>query len=151
MAFTYQSGLDRTRDQVRFLIQDTNEALPLFQDEEIDWMLTQEANVYMAAAALCDIRVTQVGGGGKGIKRKKVGDLDITYNADHYKALSATLKARGMGHQVPYAGGTSVTDKTAQKQNTDWVRPAVPRGILENPQAPKPDQPSDGNDPSTVR
>jgi hypothetical protein len=150
MAFTYSSGLEREKDQVRFLIQDLNDTSPMFQDEEIDWVLTQEANVYMAAASLCDIRVTQVGGGGKGIKRKKVGDLDITYNADHFKSLAANLRARGLGHQVPYAGGISVGDKTAQKQDNDWVRPAVPRGILENPTAPKPDQPSSSNDPTSV-
>lgn len=127
------------RYQVRMHIQDTNESRQLFQDEEIDWQLTQEANVYMAAAALCETLVSKAGGGG--VKSKKVGDLRIEYDVAFYVQRAAMLRSRGCGHQLPYAGGISKVDKTAQNANTDRVQPSVFRNLDENPAAPAPTVP----------
>lgn len=149
MSFSYDEGLSDTTSQVRFLIQDTNDARVMFQDTEIAWVLAQEANIYMAAAALCDTRVIKLGGTG-GVKRKKVGDLDITYDIEFFERRSAMLRARGSGHQIPYAGGISLSDKDRLKQDPDWAPPAMPRGALENPTAPKMTQPSSANPLTTI-
>ncbi len=123
--------------QVRLLIQDTNTARQLFQDNEIYFPITQEANVYMAAASLCRSLVAKAGS----VKSKKVGELSITYDVAFYRMLAGQLEARGAGHQVPYAGGISVADKIAQQSDTDWVTPAIVRGLDNNPQAPNPGNP----------
>ena len=38
------------KDAVRFLVGDTQEGVPLAQNEEIEWVLTQYKNIYAAAA-----------------------------------------------------------------------------------------------------
>lgn len=136
------------RYQVRLMIQDTNLTVvskQLFQDEEVDFTISQSANVYMAGAALCNTLVAR--GGGMDVKSKKVGDLAITYDVEFYRRLAGTLEARGVGHQIPYAGGISVADKQAQSTDTDWTQPSFKRGLDENPAAPQPENPS--NDPLT--
>lgn len=97
-------------------------------------MLTQEANIYMTAAALSDILVTRSGN----TKRKQIGKLSIEYDASFYRGLSTNLRARGMCYQIPYAGGISIADKAAVKADSDWVQPAFNRGQGESPGAPKP-------------
>lgn len=141
MAWGYDPALKEEKDQVRFLIQDTNSARQLFADEEIAWSLTQEANVYMAAAALCDILVTKAGGGTGGVKKKKISEFQIEYDTQLYVRLGAMYRSRGYGHQVPYAGGISVADKTSQQQDTDWVNPKIVRDLDQNPAAPQPQVP----------
>ncbi len=123
--------------QVRLLIQDTNTARQLFQDNEIYFTITKQANVFMSAAVLCDSLVAK----GGSIESKKVGELAITYNVKFYQSLAGSLRAQGSGHQVPYAGGISVADKIAQQSDTDWVTPAIVRGLDNNPQAPNPGNP----------
>ncbi len=127
------------RMQIRFVIQDTNPARPLLQDEEIDYLQGTEANQYMAAAFACDILVARSGA----LSSKAVGPLRLTYDPKFYESLSATLKARGMLHQVPYVGGISIADKLGQQDNPDWVPTRVFRGIFDNPRA---NQPAAGED-----
>lgn len=135
------------KDAVRFLIQDTNTSRQLVQDEEIEWMIGQEANIYMAASQICTQLVVK--GGGGGVKRKKVGDLMIEYDTAFYRALAGSLSARGVGHQVPYAGGISKTDKQLQQTDPDWVKPKFARDMENNPAAPQPQIPpgSSNDDP----
>ena len=132
MAWSYDNGMGTDKDKVRFLIQDTNSSRQLFQDQEINWVISTEANIYTAAAQLCDILVTKAGG----LKYKKIGDLSIAYDPAFYRTLSGQLRARGAGHQVPYAGGTSVADKTRQQENADATAPSTFRNLDENPAAP---------------
>lgn len=136
MAWTYdpaQVGTDPLF-QVRFLIQDTVSTRPLCQDEELNFLIANEANVYMAAAAACDSLVAR----SAGVQSRRVGDLALTYDPKFYRSLGATLRARGMSHQLPSAGGLSVADKIAQASDSDAVRPSFVRGIDENPGAPQP-------------
>lgn len=135
MSWTYNPALPSERDQVRFLIQDTNTSKQLFQDSEIDWVLTQEMNVYTAAASLCDTLVFKAGA----VRAKKIGDFGITYDPSLYRTLGGSLRARGMGHQVPYAGGLTNSDKSTLQLDTDAVQPSISRGQSDNPAAPKAD------------
>jgi len=138
MAWSYSGDPSSSpKDAVRFLIQDTNPASPIVQDEEINWVLTNEMNVWMAAAAICD---TLIGRGGA-VKMKKVDGLMIAYDRAFYTALALGLRARGMNYQVPYAGGISVADKEALEADPDWIRPSILRGLDDNPLAPSPATP----------
>lgn len=129
--------------QVRLLIHDTDCNRPLFQDEEIEWMLTQESNIYMTGAMLAE---QLVGGQTRGVKQKRVGDLWITYDTAFYARLAANLRARGAGNQVPYAGGISIGDKRTQQEDSDAVQPSVFRNLNENPSTTNPRPPGRNND-----
>lgn len=143
MSWSYDSALEKPKDQIRFLVQDVTESKALFQDEEIDWALTQDANVFLTAANLCDILV----GRGRGIKFKKISDFSMAFSPDYYEKLAGSLRARGMFHQLPYAGGISKDDKLIQELQTNWNPPAISRGQGDNLGAPAPGIP---NDPLTT-
>lgn len=137
---TYPPATLGQRYQVRLYIQDINTLRQLFQDEEIDFQITKAANAYCAAADLCDVLVARAGG----VKRKKISEFEIEYDPQFYRQLGGQLRANGAGHQVPYAGGISIGDKLSQQSDKDWVTPAIPRGLDDNPQAPAPATPSTG-------
>lgn len=133
-AGTYPGSTIGERNQIRFLIQDTQTLRQLMQDEEIDWQQTKEANGFFAAAACCEQLVARAGG----VTSKTVGPFSLGYDPMVYRGLAASLRARGCGHQVPYAGGISIADKTAQQDNADAVQPAFFRGIFDNRRAAQP-------------
>lgn len=141
MSWSYSNNpASSSKDAVRFLIQDTNTLRQLVQDEEIEWSLTQEMNVYTAAASICETLVAKAGS----TKEKKISNFYIVYDPMFYRTLAATLRARGSGYQVPYAGGISQSDKLAQQADADWAPPAIPRGLDNNASAPSPATPPAG-------
>jgi len=76
MAFTYSGDPgSSTRDLVRFLITDTNAAEPLFQDTELDYLVTTWENGYTAAIAAVRTLIGRVADGSS--ESKKVGDLSL--------------------------------------------------------------------------
>lgn len=131
---SYPPATIGVRYQVRLLIQDTNTNRQLLQDEEIDWLQTQDSNTYGIAASCCDVLV----GKGGTIKSKTVGDLSLTYDVAFYRGLAGTLRSRALSAQVPYCGGISITDKIAQQADTDAVQPNFAKGMENNPGAPTP-------------
>lgn len=133
MGWTYDASLRDSKDQVRFLIQDVNSSKQLVQDSEINWVLNQEANVYMAAAAICDTLVARA----SGVKSKKIGELAISYDPTFYRGLGMQFRSRGSGHQVPFAGGISQADKAIQQGDSDATSPSVFRRLDDNPGAPQ--------------
>ena len=137
MAFTYTTDFSLSLNQVRFLIQDTQSARPLCSDDELEWLISTEANAYMAAAAACDVLVARSGN----VKTRWIGDLRVTIDTGLYRGLAATFRARGAGHQVPFAGGISVANKQIQQGDPDAVQPRVFKTALDNPRA---DQPTPG-------
>jgi len=137
MAFTYTTDFSLPLNQLRFLIQDTQSARPLCSDDELEWLISSEANVYMAAAAACDILVAKSGN----VKTRWIGDLRVTLDTGMYRGLATMYRARGAGHQVPFAGGISVIDKQTQQDDTDAVQPRVFKTLLDNQRA---DQPTPG-------
>jgi hypothetical protein len=131
--------------QVRFLVGDNVEDKMIMDDAEIEWLISEYANVYMAAAAVCDsiamkISTTETASGKSGpILRKRVGQTDISYasgsgrTAEEFKALGRMLRARGSNYQMPYAGGISIADKHAREDDTDRPRDGFKRGMFDDP------------------
>mgnify|MGYP001583459089 CR=1 FL=1 len=141
MATTYDVAvLDSTtagkRNQVRFLSQDNRSGKMRVQDEEITYVLGEEPNVYYAAARVAELVVARLA---DGASSKSVGGLSISWGAggesNHYRALAATLRARGSTHQTPTAGGISVADKDSLEADTDRPLADVTRGAHDNPAA----------------
>ena len=133
-AGTYPGSTVGLRNQIRFVIQDTQTARPLLQDAEIDWLQITEGNQFMAAALGCEILVARAGS----ISSKHVGPLALTYDPKFYAGLAAVLRARGMTYQTPYVGGISIADKMAQEDDPDWVPSRFFRGEFDDPRATNP-------------
>ena len=101
------------KDAVRFLAQATGEtvATGFVSDEEIAWLLTQEPNVYLAAALVAD-RVSSYYGAQRS---KTVGPLTISGmdQARNYAQLAATLRGQASlgstgGGGPEFTGSTTV-------------------------------------------
>lgn len=92
MSFTYGPCIDNDRDAVRLTILDTDVNNPLFQDEELDYFLTQETTVISAAIVAAEsliAKFTRLG-------NQRVGNVSIDYSkvAEQYKTLAETLRKR---------------------------------------------------------
>jgi hypothetical protein len=144
MAQTYEVENLATSEtfQVRFLIGDTNLTTGMMlEDEEIAWLLSTEANIYMAAAAAAEMVMTKMGGAVVGatgpITRKRVGQTDITYangrTSEQYSSLASSLRARGSNHQMPFAGGISVNDKYLREIDLDRPEGRIRLGQFDSP------------------
>jgi hypothetical protein len=149
-AGTYPTSTLGLRYQIRLLLQDNQSNRPLLQDEEIDWLQTQEMNAYMAAARCCDMLIARAGS----IRMKRVSELVLEYDPKFYQSLAFQLRARGMTYQMPFAGGISISDKLAQQSDIDAVVPLFFRGFADNPYTRHPapgEQPSAAiNNPNAI-
>jgi hypothetical protein len=130
---TYPPSTRGQRWQLRMMLSDTNSTRPLMQDEELDWMQTQETNIYMMAARVCEILLSRFGG----ISAKRISQLQIQFDTKTYRMMAADFRARAASNQVPYAGGISVADKAAQQADGDWVAPSFSRRLHDHPSAPQ--------------
>lgn len=136
MAFTY-SGDPATseKDQVRFLISDTNSTDVQLQDEEILWLLEVEPNVYYAAARAAETiaatftQEVTVSADGMSFSGK---DLTSNY-LDLADRLRAMAKFRGrMGH--PYVGGISHAERDKDDADSDLIKTHFRSGGMDHPQ-----------------
>lgn len=97
MTFTYTGDPSvSTRDQIRFLLTDTDSTDPHFTDEEIAWQLTTWGNIWEAAASCAEILSGRFAR--KADTTKKVGDLSLSQTyaraAENYMHLSDHLRAQ---------------------------------------------------------
>ena len=132
MAWTYDLSklVTSGRDQVRYLVQDTDSARQLARDEEIDWALTQEMNVFMASAAILEAIANRF----RGVSSKTVGSLSLSYEgADAMLRRAERLRQRGKTYQTLSAGGISLADRDTLADNTDLIQPNFRLGIHDNP------------------
>lgn len=134
-----------SRDAVRFLLSDTSNSTgtELLADVEIDWLLTQNSNVYLAAAA--GARTL----GGREVKNASdsisVGPLSISNSGSDtsWYDLAKQLESRArMGlagaSLLPYSGGIDVDDKRTNETDTSWDKPWFRRGLMDHPEVQNP-------------
>lgn len=125
MAWSYKNPLNSTKDQVRFLIRDTDQCDQLVQDEEITWLLQVEPNIYRAAAEAARSIAAQFAR----TADERVGDIAISLS-QRSKAMLDIAKQLEMKSAISgggvgfYAGGISVSDKLTQTEDDDRVAPA---------------------------
>lgn len=121
------------KDEVRFLIGDTNSKDQELQDAEINYCITTvygslenappQGN-YLPAAYAADNLAAQY----SRLADKTVGDLSITYSGrfTQFQAIAARLHARATNSLIPmYAGGQSHAEKRATYANRDLISPAI--------------------------
>ncbi len=127
MAFTYVDPTSGTRDEIRFLIQDTDSTDPHFQDAEINYLFAEWGNVYDAAIAAAEIISGQYAH--KTNYSRSIGDLSISESygasAAEFRALAQRLMAQRDRLQVPIAkinaqSIISTADKTVTTYKSDF-------------------------------
>ena len=100
MAATFDPTLSTDRDWVRFLVPDKDTTTALFQDEEIDAVLTSMSASYsapgiryFAAAALLENLHRTWMSRGKGVASKKTAKLAITFGTGIGINVDAAIQA----------------------------------------------------------
>lgn len=135
MTFTYVStGPTSNKDWVRLRIGDTSSGDPLLTDEEINEVLDEEGNKFLAAAVAAET----IGAQYARKVDKSVGKLSISMAqaSEHYFALADRLRENVvMDTSVggPYAGGISQADKDKDEADSDRVDPAFYVGQFDIP------------------
>lgn len=135
MSWNY-SGDPRSslKDQVRFLVGDTDITDPLLLDGEINYLLDQyNGAVYNASIRACETIQAKFAR----MADETVGSVRITFSqkSKQYGELKATLIQRIATETIaPYAGGISVCDVMQNNQNADRVRPDFTKHMMENQQ-----------------
>lgn len=120
------------RDAVRGLIGDTDSSAWQLLDTQIDFVLTQFPNIWLAAAHCARMIAASYGRR----VQKRVGDLEINYGQlqKNYLDLARELKATGDTIGIaPYSGGISHSDKHVVADNTDRVKPPFRTKQFDNP------------------
>ena len=133
MAWDYVPTLAKDKDRVRFLIGDTDTNNQLAQNEEIEWVLKTEANVYMAAATVAKSLARKLRNAG--LEELKAGETKIRFQrAADLLSLANDLTLRGSNHQIPSAGGVFQADRDALNEDTSLVEkaPAFTRDLHDN-------------------
>lgn len=134
MTWTYAGDPSQdNRSAVRFLVGDTDSADQQIQDEEIDWLLSQNgSDVYQAALAAC----TSLSARYARRANKTVGNLSIQYSnlAKQYDDQYKRIERQAARHTVPtpYAGGISNSDMLTDIDDTDLNQPAFSVGMTDN-------------------
>lgn len=133
MSFSYSGDPSTSdKDNVRFILQDTDATHPLLQDEEINFLLIQEGDVYQAAA----IGAERIAANFARFTDIKIGDYSESASKyfDHYTKLAKKLKQDAMRRLVvPYAGGLSISEKETDAQDQDLVQPIFKKDFMNNP------------------
>lgn len=119
MTFTYVGPATSDRDKVRFLIQDTDSNNPHMTDEEINWLISEWADVYDAAANAADVLAGSYAH--KADYNKSVGDLSLSETfstqSQRFSSLATSLRLNRMRRYVP----TWVANAEALKSTADRV------------------------------
>lgn len=130
MTWTYVLPPTTPKDQVRLLVQDTDQLDPLLQDEEIATFLTWYPNVYRAASRCADTIARQFARQAKLNIAREV-DFDPAERNKQYAAMARTLedeanKGAGGGGVGVFAGGIAPAQ----------TAPAFCRGLMGTRAAP---------------
>ena len=133
MSYTYSGNPGASAlDMVRFLIGDTSVVTdPQLTDAEITALLTITANNAYSASMEC---VKALLAKYSRVTDKSMGDLSISYSqrAKNYQSLLQQLRVQAVtmgGVAGPYAGGISISDKDANEDDSDLVKPAFRVGM----------------------
>ena len=102
MPATYNPALPTDKDWVRLLSGDRDITRPKLDDYEINGLLAEEANKYLAAARACEVILSK----SNGLVAKEVGDLKLRWTdkpEDAYRRYIRDLRRKGAGltHKKP--------------------------------------------------
>lgn len=128
MAWTYSEDPgSSTRDEVRFLIQDTDSSEPLLTDEELDYLIGVWTDGYAAAVAAVSALIAQASRQVE--ESKRVGDLSLTVKTgarvQQWTALLDRLqkerqRVQGGSPRVNANALVSTEDRSVEEETTDF-------------------------------
>lgn len=127
MTFSYAGPASGPKDEVRFLLGDTNAQSPFLSDEEIAWLLSQSGgSAYEAAVNGCDRILIALAA----MVDESVGEVSISFSQQReaFEAVYKRLRRRAdMSRCGPIVGGISRIGKHAQERSPDRVKPLFRR------------------------
>jgi hypothetical protein len=126
-----------SRDEIRFLIGDTNEDDPQLQDEEIAYALSKfTSNAYNAAALCCRTLASKYAR----LADTTIDEVSVSASQKyrHYLTLAVQLEQQGESALAsslgaPYVGGVSVSNIESVEGDTDRNEPAFRTKMFNNP------------------
>lgn len=131
MSWSY-AGPTTAKDEVRFLVGDTDSSDPLLTDEEITYLLGKYSNgVFNASIRACETIMAKFAR----LADEAVGQVKINYSqkSESYRKMIDNLRQRMATEDMSaYAGGISKVDKRINEQNTDRVKPDFSKHQQEN-------------------
>lgn len=133
MSWTYSTTLATGKDQIRLLIGDTDTTDQQLQDEEIAFILSDEGNLYRAAAS-CAMTIA-----GKYARRVDYamnrGEVQETLSQlqTQYTQLAKDLRRRASRDIAAYVGGQSISEKAIDSTNSDLVQPIFTKSGMTEP------------------
>jgi len=130
MTWTYSGNpADSDRDKVRFLVFDTDTNEQLLSNEEIAWLLSEQTNVYLAAANAAEAIAAKFA---KDITRSAVGlSANVGNRAQFYLELAEKLRNQvGTTNKRAevFAGGLSISGKDSLDSDSDAIQPGFKIG-----------------------
>jgi hypothetical protein len=132
MSWHYANPLGSTKDQVRYLVGDTDPDDPLTSDEEIIWQLSENPDVRLAAVAVA----RQIATVFARYATVRTQDTQVDWNAraTQYRLIAQDLERQSSERSaIPYAGGISRSDKETVEADTDRVAPAFTKHLHDYP------------------
>ncbi len=119
------------RDAVRFLVGDINPARPLLDDREVDWALTQEQNLNLAAAICAEALFGKFASQGD----TTVGPVSKAFSkvAELMKAKAEQLRCEAAKYALPSFPATRYTTKCALEEKSDLIPPEFEVAQFDNP------------------
>lgn len=133
MAWTYSGNpATNSKDKVRWLTGDTRTAEQLASDEEIAYALTQEPNVYLAAALVCEAIAARFA------RDESVSATGTSFSrggrATEYQARADSLRKRKRVSKTrPTAGGIEQSEKDTAAADISLVARTFRTGMHDNP------------------
>ena len=132
MAFSYNGPGVSPKDEVRFLIGDTDAKDVLLQDGEIIWVLNRYNNAPMnAAIRCCETLIAKF----SRMSDEDVGPVKIKFSqkAEAYRKLLVELRNRLATEDTQWiAGGVLRTDELVNNSNPSIVKPDFRKHMMEN-------------------
>lgn len=132
MTWTYSGDPSASdRDQVRFLIGDTDSTDKQLQDEEIAYLLAQYPDARQAAAQAAWAVAAKYA---RLASSHSVGDTAYAYGSrqQYYESLAAQLNSRSLQSARPYCGGISLSDKARVEGDADRNAGPFKDGQMDN-------------------
>lgn len=128
MTWTYSGDPGgSTRDEIRFLIQDTDTNDQLLSDEELDYLIGVWTDAYAAAVAAVTALIAK---GSRDVEEsKRVGDLSLSVKTGARVQQWVALKAQLQQERQRVQGGSprfnanalvSTEDRSVEEETTDF-------------------------------
>jgi hypothetical protein len=133
MTWSYDPEMPTTKDEVRFLIGDTDTTDQQLSNEEVAYLLSEFGSPVLAAQQAAQALAAKF----SRLVTKEVGDLRIEYS-DRAKAYASMADALGgstaaaVGNAQLYAGGISIAEKEVDASDEDLVQPYFTTGLMDN-------------------